>query len=44
LLLLDDIGANVQAARANGWKALQFTDAPSCEQALRANGWWPQGA
>jgi putative hydrolase of the HAD superfamily len=41
LVLLDDIAANVDAARANGWKALQFTSAHSCEQALRANGWWP---
>ena len=41
LVLLDDIAANVDAARASGWKALQFTDAISCEQALRANGWWP---
>jgi putative hydrolase of the HAD superfamily len=44
LVLLDDIAANVDAARANGWKALQFTDARSCEQALRSNGWLPQGA
>jgi putative hydrolase of the HAD superfamily len=42
LVLLDDIAANVDAARANGWKALQFIDARTCEQALRANGWWPQ--
>jgi putative hydrolase of the HAD superfamily len=42
LVLLDDIAANVDAARANGWKALQFTDARSCEQALRANAWWPE--
>ena len=41
LVLLDDIAANVDAARASGWKALQFTDARSCEQALHANGWWP---
>jgi len=41
LVLLDDIAANVDAARANGWNALRFTDAASCEQALRANGWWP---
>jgi len=44
LVLLDDMPANVDAAHANGWKALQFTDAHSCEQALRANTWWPQGA
>ena len=42
LVLLDDIAANVHAARVNGWKALQFTDASSCEQALLANGWWPE--
>ena len=41
LVLLDDIAANVDAARAIGWKALQFIDARTCEQALRANGWWP---
>jgi putative hydrolase of the HAD superfamily len=41
LVLLDDIAANVEAARASGWKALQFIDAHHCEQALRANGWWP---
>jgi len=43
LVLLDDIEANVAAARANGWKALRFTDAHACEQALRTNGWWPVG-
>ena len=43
LVLLDDIVANVDAARANGWRALQFADARSCERALRANGWWPGG-
>jgi HAD superfamily hydrolase (TIGR01509 family) len=42
LVLLDDIAANVAGARANGWKALQFTDAASAEEALRANGWWPR--
>jgi putative hydrolase of the HAD superfamily len=41
LVLLDDIAANVDAARAEGWKALQFTDALNCELVLRANGWWP---
>jgi putative hydrolase of the HAD superfamily len=41
LVLLDDIAANVDAARANGWKALHFTDAHSSEQDLRAYGWWP---
>jgi putative hydrolase of the HAD superfamily len=41
LVLLDDVIANVEAARANGWKALHFNDAASCEHALRAQGWWP---
>jgi putative hydrolase of the HAD superfamily len=41
LVLLDDVAANVDAARAGGWNALQFSDARSCEEALRANGWWP---
>ena len=43
LVLLDDMAVNVDAARDSGWKALQFTDAHRCEQALRANGWWPSG-
>jgi hypothetical protein len=41
LVLLDDIEANVRAAQAHGWKALQFSDAISSERALRAQGWWP---
>jgi putative hydrolase of the HAD superfamily len=41
LVLLDDIERNVRAAQAHGWKALQFSDAASCERALRAQGWWP---
>jgi putative hydrolase of the HAD superfamily len=41
LVLLDDIAANVAAAQTHGWKALQFSDAASCESALQANGWWP---
>jgi putative hydrolase of the HAD superfamily len=41
LVLLDDIAANVAGAQAHGWKALQFSDAASCERALQANGWWP---
>jgi HAD superfamily hydrolase (TIGR01509 family) len=44
LVLLDDIAANVEAARTIGWKALQFTDAAACERALRAHGWWPARA
>jgi putative hydrolase of the HAD superfamily len=41
LVLLDDIERNVRAAQAHGWKALQFSDAASCERELRAQGWWP---
>jgi len=42
LVLLDDVAANVSAARTHGWNALQFSDAANCEAGLRANGWWPQ--
>lgn len=42
LVLLDDIAANVSAAQAHGWNALQFSDAAGCETALQANGWWPR--
>jgi len=41
LLLLDDIAANVEAARRHGWNALQFSDAAACERELRDRGWWP---
>ena len=41
LVLLDDVAVNVSAAQAHGWKALQFSDAASCELALQAKGWWP---
>ena len=41
LVLLDDIAVNVSSAQAHGWKALQFSDAASCELALQAQGWWP---
>jgi putative hydrolase of the HAD superfamily len=44
LLLLDDVAANVDAAQAHGWNALQFVDAASCERALQAQGWWPAGS
>lgn len=42
LVLLDDMAANVSAAQAHGWNALQFSDAAQCEAGLRANGWWPR--
>lgn len=41
LVLLDDVDVNVSAAQAQGWKALQFSDAAACERMLQANGWWP---
>lgn len=40
LLFLDDVAANVQAARAAGWQALQFVDAEACESLMRERGWW----
>lgn len=44
LLFLDDHAPNVAAARAAGWRALQFHDAVQCERDLRAAGWWPHPA
>jgi len=41
LLFLDDHPANVAAAQAAGWRALQFVDAAQCEADLRQRGWWP---
>ncbi|HRY89400.1 MAG TPA: HAD family phosphatase [Rubrivivax sp.] len=38
LLFIDDIAANVRAAQAAGWQALQFDDAAQCEAALHARG------
>jgi putative hydrolase of the HAD superfamily len=38
LLFVDDVPANVYAARAAGWQALQFVDAADCEAQLRASG------
>jgi putative hydrolase of the HAD superfamily len=35
LLLLDDVQANVDAARACGWRALRFDGAAACEPELR---------
>lgn len=35
-LFIDDVAHNVEAARAAGWRALQFTGAPALEAALRA--------
>ncbi len=39
LVFLDDVPANVDAARALGWNALHFVDAAQAEAELRANGW-----
>jgi putative hydrolase of the HAD superfamily len=40
LLFIDDVALNVDAARAAGWRALQFVDAADCELQLRAAGFW----
>ncbi len=39
LVFLDDVAANVHAAREAGWQALEFADAASCETQLRERGW-----
>jgi putative hydrolase of the HAD superfamily len=39
LVFIDDVPANVQAARDAGWNALHFQDAADCERLLRAHGW-----
>ncbi len=44
LMFFDDHPANITAARAAGWQALQFFDAAQAEAALRAAGHWPVGA
>ena len=44
LVFLDDVAANVQAARDAGWQALQFFDAAQCEVDLEQAGLWPVGA
>ncbi len=41
LVFIDDVPANVQAARAAGWQAVHFTGAADCEALLRTQGWWP---
>lgn len=38
-LFIDDHAANIDAARAFGWRALLFESAAQCEAALRRNGW-----
>lgn len=38
LLFLDDLGPNVEAARAAGWQAELFTDAAACEADLARRG------
>ena len=40
LVFLDDHGPNVQAARALGWNALQFSDAAQAEAEMAERGWW----
>ncbi len=41
LVLLDDHPANVDAARAAGWRAIGFVDAAQCAHELRRDGLWP---
>jgi putative hydrolase of the HAD superfamily len=38
-LFIDDHAANIDAARAFGWRALLFENAAQCEAALRRDGW-----
>jgi putative hydrolase of the HAD superfamily len=38
LLFIDDVAANVDAARRAGWQALQFTGAEDCATRLEALG------
>jgi len=37
-IFIDDMAGNVEAARAAGWRALQFIDPAQCEAALREAG------
>lgn len=37
-IFIDDMAGNVEAARAAGWRALQFVDPAQCTTALRAAG------
>jgi putative hydrolase of the HAD superfamily len=39
LVFIDDMYANVQAARQAGWHALHFLNAADCEAQLCRNGW-----
>ncbi len=38
LLLIDDVAANIQAARRAGWRSLQFFDAARCATDLAGIG------
>jgi len=38
-LFIDDLPANIEAARKLGWQALLFENAVQCEAALRDGGW-----
>lgn len=39
LVFIDDVVANVHAARAAGWNAVHFVDVADCEVQLRRHGW-----
>ncbi len=41
LVFVDDVAANVQAAREAGWQAVHFNGAADCEARMRSHGWWP---
>ena len=43
LVFLDDHPANVAAAQAAGWQALEFVNAAQAERDLKRAGWWPGG-
>ena len=40
-VFIDDHAGNVDAARARGWRAVQFIEASGLRQALREEGWLP---
>jgi len=43
-VFVDDHPRNIDMARALGWRAMLFTDAAQCQQALAEQGWLPEVA
>lgn len=43
-VFVDDHPRNIEMARALGWRAMLFTDAAQCQQALAEQGWLPEVA